>query len=215
MSPHRPSSADDSSSDDRRSGLSAAADGDADALGVACLAWRTDPGARATWHAYHLIGDVLRSGELATQPERDAAFLSRLRGRLANEPVVLAPAPASVPAVPAVRRAASGWLVPAAVAASFVVVAGVLVMSRVSAPTAPQVSETLAAAPSPAGVTRVSSSALALSGQPAQGDATLIRDARLDEFLRAHQAARGGMAVAVPGSALRRVDAQLPAGASQ
>ena len=212
MSPHRPSSADDSSSDDRRSALSAAADGDADALGAACLAWRTDPGARATWHAYHLIGDVLRSHEMATPPERDAAFLKRLRDRLADEPVVMAPSPV---AVPAVRRAASGWLVPAAVAAGFVVVAGVLVVSRVSAPTAPQVSETLAAAPSPAGVTRVSSSALALSGQPAQGDATLIRDARLDEFLRAHQAARGGMAVAVPGSALRRVDAQLPADASQ
>ena len=209
MSPHRPSSSADSSSDDRRSGLSAAADGDADALGAACLAWRGDPSARATWHAYHLIGDVLRSGELATQPERDAAFLSRLRARMADEPVVLAPTPV---AVPAVRRAASGWLVPAAVAAGFVVVAGVLVVSRVSVPTAPPVSETLAAAPSPAGVTRVSSSALASSGQPAQGDTPLIRDARLDEFLRAHQAARGGMPVAVPGSALRRVDAQLPAG---
>ena len=212
MIPQRPSSTEDSSGDDRCGNLSAAADGQADALGAACLAWRNDPGARATWHAYHLIGDVLRSHEMATPPERDAAFLKRLRDRLADEPVVMAPSPV---AVPAVRRAASSWLVPAAVAAGFVVVAGVLVVSRVSAPTAPQVSETLAAAPSPAGVTRVSSSALALSGQPAQGDATLIRDARLDEFLRAHQAARGGMAVAVPGSALRRVDAQLPAGTSQ
>lgn len=210
MSPQRPSATEDSSSDDRSSRLSAAADGQADALDAACLAWRGDPGARATWHAYHLIGDVLRSGELATQPERDAAFLSRLRSRLADEPVVLAPSPA---AVPAVRRQVSGWLVPAAVAAGFVVVAGVLVVSRVSAPIAPQASETLAAAPSPAGVTQVSSrAALAPAGQALQGDNTLIRDPRLDEFLRAHQAARGGMAIAVPGSALRRVDALLPAG---
>ena len=211
MSPQRPSATEDPSGDDRRSSLSAAADGQADALGSACLAWRSDPGARATWHAYHLIGDVLRSRELAAQPERDAAFLSRLRDRLADEPVVLAPSPA---AVPALRRLASRWLVPAAVAAGFVVVAGVLVVSRVSAPLAPQGSETLAAVPGPAGVTQVSSRAiLASSGQLAQGDTSLIRDARLDEFLRAHQAARGGMAVAVPGSALRRVDTPLPAGA--
>ena len=211
MSPQRPSSTADPSSDDCRSSLSAAADGQADALGTACLAWRDDASARAAWHAYHLIGDVLRSRELATPPARDAAFLSRLQGRLAHEPVVLAPSPA---AVPSARRQASGWLMPAAVAAGFVVVAGVLVVSRVSSPVAPQGAETLAAAPSPAGVTQVSSrGALVSSGQPAQGDATLIRDARLDEFLRAHQAARGGMAVAVPGSALRRVDAQLPAAA--
>ena len=211
MSLQRPSSTEDSSGDDRRGSLSAAADGQADALGTACLAWRSDPGARATWHAYHLIGDVLRSRELAAQPERDAAFLSRLRERLADEPVVLAP---SLAAAPAVRRQASGWLVSAAVAAGFVVVAGVLVVSRVSAPVAPQGPETLAVAPVSGGVTQVSSrAALASSGQAAQADTTLIRDARLDEFLRAHQAARGGMAVAVPGSALRRVDVQLPAGA--
>lgn len=196
------------SDDDRRNSLSAAVDGRAEAIDAACLAWRNDASARASWHAYHLIGDVLRSGELATQPARDAAFLSRLRGRLADEPVVLAPPPA---AVPAARRLAFGWLVPAAVAAGFVVVAGVLVVSRVSAPLATQASETLAAAPNPQGVTQVSSrAALAPAGQV--GDSHLIRDPRLDEFLRAHQAARGGMAIAVPGSALRRVDAQLPVG---
>lgn len=211
MSTHRPASTEDSSGDDRRGSLSAAADGQTDALGTACLAWRNDAGARATWHAYHLIGDVLRSRELATLPERDAAFLGRLRERLANEPVVLAPAPA---ASPPVRPQAWGRLIPAAVAAGFVVVAGVLVVSRVSAPVAPQGPETLAEAPSARGVTPVSNrAALASSGQPAQAGTPLIRDARLDEFLRAHQAARGGMAVAVPGSALRRVDDQLPAGA--
>jgi hypothetical protein len=35
----------------------------------------------------------------------------------------------------------------------------------------------------------------------------VIRDPRLEEFLRAHQAARSGFAAGVPGSALRRVDA--------
>ena len=34
---------------------------------------------RSTWHAYHLIGDVLRSDDLARPPARDAAFLAALR----------------------------------------------------------------------------------------------------------------------------------------
>lgn len=209
MNPHRSTAAHDLPADDVRSSLSAAADGDTALLGAACQAWRDDPSARATWHTYHLIGDVLRSSELAALPVRDEAFLQRLRGRLAEEPVVLAPV-----AKPVARRTASAWLMPAAVAAGFVVVAGVLVMSQVSAPSAPNGAETLAAAPTATGVTRVSNTARLPAAQ-LQGDTNLIRDPRLDEFLRAHQAARGGMAVAVPGSALRRVDAQMPAGAER
>jgi sigma-E factor negative regulatory protein RseA len=40
--------------------------------------------ARATWHAYHVMGDVLRSGEMASCVD-DAAFVSRLRARLQIE----------------------------------------------------------------------------------------------------------------------------------
>jgi sigma-E factor negative regulatory protein RseA len=40
--------------------------------------------ARSNWHAYHLIGDVMRSGETMTGVG-DAAFLQRLRLRLAHE----------------------------------------------------------------------------------------------------------------------------------
>ena len=43
----------------------------------------------------------------------------------------------------------------------------------------------------------------------------VIRDVRLQEFLRAHQAARSGVAAGVPGSALRSVDAVLPTAAGQ
>ena len=216
MTPQRPTpAADDSFGADRQSAMSAATDGDALALGAVCQAWRHDPEARANWHAYHLIGDVLRSGELASPAAHDAAFLNRLRQRLAAEPAVLAPMPKPISPL---RRQAAGWLVPAAVAAGFVVVAGVLVVSRMSSPFAPQVSETMAIAPSPSGVMTVGAGAVFAdsgAGQVQPGDAALIRDPRLDEFLRAHQAARGGMAVAVPGSALRRVDTQLPAGASR
>ena len=189
--------------------MSAATDGDAVALSAVCQAWRSDRETRANWHAYHLIGDVLRSTELASAPAHDAEFLDRLRQRMAHEPVVLAP-------LPAPPRRVAGWLASAAVAAGFVVVAGVLVMSGVPSTSMPKGSESMAAAPNPASAVGVRSGAVfAASGQGQSGDAALIRDLRLDEFLRAHQAARGGMAVAVPGSALRRVDTPLPAGAAR
>jgi len=40
---------------------------------------------RATWHAYHVVGDVLRSGVHATCSDT-SRFLSRLQKRLAAEP---------------------------------------------------------------------------------------------------------------------------------
>ena len=187
-----------------RSNLSAAADGQADAIDKACDAWRDDPSARATWHTYHLIGDVLRSSELAVPPRRDEAFLQALRVRLAAQPAVLAPAP-----LPTTRLRTPAWFMPAAVAAGFVVVAGVLVVARVSAPPAPQ---SLVATVSQPGVTPVSLGT-APPGVPGQG--ALLRNPRLDEFLRAHQAARGGIAVAVPGSALQRAAVEMPAGAQR
>jgi sigma-E factor negative regulatory protein RseA len=78
--------------------LSALVDGEVDAQSAAALseAWRQDPELRARWHGYQLIGDVLRSPELAGAG-RGAAFLAALRGRLAQEPVVLAPAPLEAP----------------------------------------------------------------------------------------------------------------------
>ncbi len=204
MSQQAAPAADDTPENDRRPWLSGAVDGDVDSLDKACRAWRDDPQARATWHTYHLIGDVMRSSELAAAPSHDARFLAQLRERLADEPVVLAPA--------APKRAAPAWRVPAAVAAGFVLVAGVLVVSQVSGPAVDGGAGTQAAVGTlPSGVVQVSNGAGRVAAPTASG--ALIRDARLDEFLRAHQSARGGFAAAVPGSALRRVDAEMPAGA--
>ena len=105
--------------------FSALIDGELGPGGVAraCASWRSDPRSRETWHAYHLIGDVLRSDDLASHPARDADFLNRLRERLADEPVVLAPAalPAvSTPPATSLRRAQRHWRAGAAVAAGFV-----------------------------------------------------------------------------------------------
>jgi len=59
---------------------------------------RHDEDAQATWHCYHLIGDVLRSGELA-QCRGDNAFLARLQTRLKQEPGFARPLTADAPGV--------------------------------------------------------------------------------------------------------------------
>ncbi len=192
--------------DDPRRWLSALADGEPDAAAPACRLWCDDGEARKTWHAYHLIGDVLRSEELARPPARDAEFLAGIRSRLAIEPLVLAPAP-SVSA-----RRHSRWLLPSAVAAGFVVVAGVLVVTRMGAPWLPGDGPALAAASAAGGLTLVGGAVRSPGAAGLPGDDRLIRDARLDEYLRAHQSARGGVAMAAPGGALRRVEVVVPAG---
>jgi sigma-E factor negative regulatory protein RseA len=191
--------------DERWAALSALADGDAGALAQACALWREDPRARATWHAYHLIGDVLRSDELAAPPSHDAAFLAALRTRLAAEPTILAPA-AKAPA--AAHR--HGWLLPAAAAAGFAAVAGLLVLTRLPAPVADDA--LLAANPEPrAGLVLTGSAASA--PQPLVIDGRMIRDARLDSYLRAHREALGGVPAAVPGGAPRSVEVLMPGAA--
>ena len=69
----------------RYQSLSALADGEATASEVteACANWRDDDGARQVWASYQLIGDVLRSEELASTAQHDH-FLSKLRQRLAE-----------------------------------------------------------------------------------------------------------------------------------
>lgn len=174
-----------------RSSLSSLMDGDLtpSAAAEACSAWRQDDDARASWHAYHLIGDVLRSDDLAVSPVHDAAFLQALRQRLSDEPVPLAPAPwvqAPLPqaevrvAHAAARRRGAGWLVaPAAVAAGFVAVAGVLVVTRSGAPDVGASSAPIAQAASSTAV-------------PDE----LVRDAGLDRYLAAHRSLASGAVAA-------------------
>lgn len=131
----------------RRQLMSALADGEATAAeaGQAVQAWRDDPQARDDWATYHLIGDALRSDDLAQQASSDR-FLSKLRDRLAQEPVVLAPQAAAQVAAQVTQPQAEvqaartsvpphqsathrparprAWAGPLAVAAAFVAVLG-------------------------------------------------------------------------------------------
>ena len=202
-----------------RARLSALADGDVrDASEVerACSGWREDAELRRTWHCYQLIGDVMRSDELARPAARDAAFLAGLRQRLATEPVVLAPEPLPAAATP--RRHV--WMLPAAAVAGFVLVAGVLVVARVAQPGAETgpgfAAAPVGAMPGSTGVISVNrggganASNRMVAAPASEGDAVL-RDERLDEYLRAHQFARGGAALSAPSTAVRRVELTVPA----
>lgn len=185
--------------------LSALVDGelDAPAVGRLCSQWRDNPETRAHWHAYHLIGDVLRSDNLASKAGHDAAFLAAIQQRLAQEPVVLAPAPQ----LPVVRR--RSWAAPFAVAAGFAAVAGVLVVTQMPEGMlrGMQPDASLAAAPSPApGVVAVADGfASGVAGDPPTVvlNGQLIRDARLDEYLSAHKKFGGSSVPGGPSGFLR------------
>ncbi|MDE2397697.1 MAG: anti-sigma 24 factor [Burkholderiales bacterium] len=199
-SPLQKAGAELSSDDADRAWLSALADGDAAGLEHACSAWRDEAEVRVSWHAYHLIGDVLRSDELASQPARDEAFLAGLRSRLAQEPVLLAPTPRRRPI----------WAVPAAAAAGFVVVAGAMVVARLPAAGIPDAGPVLAlrAPSSAAGFTLTSNQPI--PAQPIVVGARMIRDDRLDSYLRAHREALGGPVLATPGGVPRNVETLAP-----
>jgi len=193
--------------------LSALADGevDATAAGVACGAWKTDVELRRTWHAWHLIGDVLRSEDLASSAESDQRFLVALRGRLALEPVVLAPQ-ARPAAAASGRRIGRRWLLPSAVAAGFTLVVGTFV---VLGPTgAPAPATTLArVAPAAAVESPIVQASVREPAAPEQVVALngrMIRDPRLERYLAAHKQFAGTSALGVPSTFLRSatVDAE-------
>ena len=204
-----------------RERLSAMADGeldDAAGVGHACAAWHADASHRATWHAYHLIGDVMRSDDLASDAGRDAAFLGALRARLATEPVVLAPEPLhATQAAAASRRNTWSWRVPTAVAAGFVAVAGVLVVTRGAgllsgAPATPALAQAQSQPLAPVAVAQRFASEGALPDATAEPavlivNGQLIRDVQLDRYLAAHKQFAGSSALGVPSAFLRSATA--------
>ncbi|MFZ9429845.1 MAG: sigma-E factor negative regulatory protein, partial [Burkholderiaceae bacterium] len=118
--------------DPSRARLSAIMDGQADPADV--QRWLQHEASQAAvqedWHTYHLIGDALRSGDLASSPARDRRLLRKVQQALSEEPVVLAPgAAASTGAVqrPIRRRL---WAAAAAGVAGFAVVAGAFFTTR-------------------------------------------------------------------------------------
>lgn len=187
--------------------LSALMDGELDDAAAARLAedCRHDPRLRAAWHSYHLIGDVMRSQDLAQPPGHDAAFVLRLRERLAAEPVLLAPAPVAMPEQRRRRLPSRAWAA-SAVAAGAMAVGGVLVLTRLQPLEPSPAAAVLAQAPQttpqlPAGTTTVVAQEPVPAPAPAavaQADDRLLRDARLDRYLVAHKQWGSSFAMPVP-----------------
>jgi len=192
--------------EDRRAALSALMDGEPHAADEACRAWRDDGQSRADWHAYHLIGDLLRSDEHRCDAAHDALFVARLRERLGHEPVPLAPQSGVV----ATRRRRAGWFVPAAVAAGFVTVAAVLVVTRTTMSDAAGDSKALAAAPATSPVSTASVQAAPSASIPGLDNPNMIRSAELDRYLAAHRQYANAAALAAPGGVVRSVAVAAP-----
>jgi sigma-E factor negative regulatory protein RseA len=172
-------------------------EGEAFARGVELAA--SDPAARAAWQTYHLIGDVLRSGELAVGSMRPD-LLERVQRRLRDEQVAVAALAVSqaVPA-PDVRRepandATFRWKLVAGLAS--VAAVGAMAWSLVGGlPGNPEAAR-LATAPGPA--TAPAGTVLTTS----QGG-VMIRSPQLDELLNAHRQLGGATALQMSGGFVR------------
>lgn len=181
--------------------ISALADGQlrGEALARGVQAAAADARSREAWCAYHLVGEVLRTGRapVGAAPE---AFLAQLRGRLQAEP-----APVAATVLPGIvvrgseRPAANDWRWKlAAGAASVAAVAAIgwnMAGSGMPASVQPQLASAPAAAVTAAAV------------QPA----SMIRDPQLDRLLAAHRQHGGATALHTSSGFLRNATFEGPA----
>lgn len=208
--------------------LSALLDGELQGAPVEriCSEWRTDAHSRDTWHAYSLIGDVMRCEDLANACASDEQFLRDFRKRMASEPVVLAPHPARPPeaddghaSAPPTVRPVRTWAWPVAWAAVFVVAVGVVVGVQNPAVTA-MAEPAVALAPTVehrplVKVVRAENAASPSDVDPASMelvfDGQVIRDPRLDRYLLAHKQFAGNSVLGPTSGMLRNAVVEVPA----
>lgn len=198
----------------QREQLSALVDGQLDGEEWAqAMEFASEEEGRSSWHLYHLVGDVLRSPELAHHAADNGEFLQRLQQRLATEPLVGRPLQESlqtavVPLAPSLQAANSPvfhWKMLAGFA-SLAVVAVVGWNSWDSLQSAPAGGAQLAAVSNPAPVQ--APSALALADNSAAQ--VMIRDPRLDELLAAHKQFGSTSALQMPAGFLRNATFEAP-----
>ena len=208
----------------KREKISALADGqlhgDAFADAMQCAG---DEEGMATWQLYHMVGDVLRSNELA-RTDGSNLLLARLRDQIAQEPLVarptaLSPEPAMAVVaqaeLPAANASVFRWKMVAGVASLAAVAAigwssiGVLQgggsvpgpqMASAGAPVI-QASQFPVAAPAVAPVVAVAEG---------EGQQVMIRDPRLDELLAAHKQFGSTSALQMPAGFLRNATFATP-----
>jgi sigma-E factor negative regulatory protein RseA len=199
--------------------ISALVDGQlsGEAVTQAVQALALDAQARANWHAYHLVGDILRSQELSLGCTKDVDFLSRLRSRLQNEATLLLPEVVIDSVVSCVdtemltslnghsKEAANDaslrWKWAAGLAS--LALATVLGWGLVTGMGTPASPSQMAQSPLPSGPTQA---AVALD----ESAPILIRDPRLDQLLQAHQQFGGASALQMPSGFLRNATFDRP-----
>jgi len=192
--------------DSAKERLSALADGELDfsRSTASCAAWAGNAQLRADWHAWHLIGDVLRSEDLASSPRHDRLFYAKVRARLQSEPVVLAPTVAVAKSASRpfdFDRRSRRWTAAGAVAAGVVLVVGTFALVRpADSPPAAQVARVDGSA-----TTSDAAPAAEAAAQPVAivADNKIIRDAQLERYLEAHKQFAGTSALGVPSAFLR------------
>ena len=184
--------------------VSALADGElrGEEFAQALAACERDPALLASWHHYHLIGDVLRAPDLLAT-RTSSPFLTRLQSRLEQEalrPVAQTDAALSTPAaLPGVTQAAANdsifrWKMVAGVASMAAVVVMVWTLAVPTSLTGAQ----LAQSPVP------TDSVLVASPQ-----GVIVRDARLEELLAAHKQVGGNSALQMPSGFLRNATFEI------
>jgi len=196
--------------------ISALMDGEFNPDELAALLDEADTSGRPLWDDYHLIGDALRSDEL-TLPRSESAFMASFAARLEAEPHLLAPAALADTLASTAQGAKTAGsrvarinpflrvrrVLPTAAAAAAVAALSWVVVPRLQDHPAGGVQpQVLAQAAAPSTATAAGGSSLtrvALSQQPqaavaangastgAPNDLIVLRDARLDQYLAAHQ----------------------------
>lgn len=173
--------------------------------------------ARECWHVYHLVGDVLRSTDLAACGH-DTAFVARLAARLQHETPAFEALPAlAKPAMLDVARPAANdgvfrWKLVAGLA-SFAAVAAIGWGALGSIGPQPGAGAQLARSAAPAvGTTQVMALAAPVSAasQAADMAPVMLRDARLDELLAAHRQTVGASALGNAAGFLRNATFEGP-----
>ncbi|VVE29033.1 anti-sigma factor [Pandoraea pneumonica] len=191
--------------------ISALVDGEFDPDELAALLDEADTSGRPLWDDYHLIGDALRSDEL-TLPRSESAFMASFAARLEAEPHLLAPAALADAQASAAQTASNAGsritrinpflrvrrVLPTAAAAAAVAALSWVVVPRLQDhPAGGAQPQVLAQTATPAAAAGTNLTRVTLTQQPqavaaaANGagpnDLIVLRDARLDQYLAAHQ----------------------------
>lgn len=201
--------------------LSALADGQLSGNALTqALEFSSQDEGRETWQLYQLVGDVLRSPELA-RPVDNGDFLARLRTQLAQEAAPVAQATASSPTAPAqpvltqftpppqaANDSVFRWKMVAGLASLAAVVT--LVWSAVGGLGGPPAGAQMAAVSAPVTASvSVQAPAVSLADNQAPQQ-VMIRDPRLDELLAAHKQFGGTSALQLPAGFLRNANFEAP-----